>query len=45
LSNYLKGSPSTVVSYFSNAKLNLSELEEIKQLIDSRIKKLKGKKK
>ena len=45
LSNYLKGSPSAVVSYFSNAKLNLSELEEIKQLIDSRIKKLKGKKK
>ena len=45
LSNYLKGSPSAVVSYFSNAKLNLLELEEIKQLIDSRIKKLKGKKK
>lgn len=45
LSKYLKGSPSTVVSYFSNAKLNLSELEEIKQLIDNRIKKLKEKKK
>ena len=45
LSSYLKGSPSTVASYFSNAKLNLSELEEIRQLIDIRIKKLKGKKK
>ncbi|HEX6223147.1 MAG TPA: BlaI/MecI/CopY family transcriptional regulator [Chryseolinea sp.] len=45
LSTYLKGSPSTVASYFSNAKLNLSELEEIKELIDVRIKTLKGKKK
>ena len=45
LSNYLKGSPSTVVSYFTNARLNLSELEEIRELIDNRIKKLKGKKK
>ena len=45
LSNYLTESPSAVVSYFSNVKLNLSELEEIKQLIDSRIKKLKAKKK
>ena len=45
LSNYLTESPSVVVSYFSNAKLNLSELEEIRQLIDTRIKKLKAKKK
>ena len=45
LSTYLKGSPSTVASYFSNAKLNLSELEEIKELIDVRIKILKAKKK
>ncbi len=45
LSNYLTESPSAVASYFSNAKLNLSELEEIRQLIDSRIKKLKAKKK
>lgn len=44
LSNYLKESPS-MVSYFSNAKLNLSELEEIRRLIDGRIKKLKAKKK
>ena len=45
LSNYLTESPSAVVSYFSNAKLNLSELEEIRQLIDTRIKKLKAEKK
>lgn len=45
LSNYFQGSPSTVVSYFSNAKLDLTELEEIKKLIDSRIKKLREKKK
>jgi BlaI family transcriptional regulator, penicillinase repressor len=44
LSNYLQGSPATVASYFSNAKLNISELEEIKKLIDERIKKLKEKK-
>lgn len=45
LSNYFKGSPSFVASYFTNSKLNLSELEEIKELIEERIKKIKGKKK
>jgi BlaI family transcriptional regulator, penicillinase repressor len=45
ISNYFNGSPSTFASYFTNAKLNLSELEEIKQLIDERIKKLKTKNK
>ncbi|WP_276373062.1 BlaI/MecI/CopY family transcriptional regulator [Chryseolinea sp. H1M3-3] len=45
ISNYFQGSPATMVSYFSNAKLNLYELEEIKKLIDDRIKKLKTKKK
>ena len=45
LSNYLTESPAAVVSYFSNAKLNVSELEEIRRLIDNRIKKLKAKKK
>jgi predicted transcriptional regulator len=44
LSNYFQGSPATVVSYFSNAKLKLSELEEIKKLIDERIMKMKSKK-
>ncbi len=45
ISNYLKGSPSNIVSYFSNADLSLTELEEIKKLVDVRIRKLKGRKK
>lgn len=45
LSNYFQSTPSAVVSYFSNAQLDLTELEEIKRLIDDRIKKLKNKKK
>jgi BlaI family penicillinase repressor len=45
ISNYFSGSASTFASYFANEKLNLSELEEIKQLIDDKIKKLKTKKK
>ena len=45
LSNYLNDSASAVASYFANAKLNLTELEEIRQLIDDKIKKLKLKKK
>lgn len=45
ISNYFNGSSSTFASYFAGAKLNLSELEEIKRMIDDRIKKLKTKKK
>jgi BlaI family penicillinase repressor len=45
ISNYFSGSASTFASYFANEKMNLSELEEIKQLIDEKIKKLKTKKK
>ncbi|HYG20384.1 MAG TPA: BlaI/MecI/CopY family transcriptional regulator [Ohtaekwangia sp.] len=45
LSNYLEDAPAAFASYFSQAKLNLSELQEIKQLIDEKIKKLKHKKK
>jgi len=44
LSNYLPDSSAAVASFFSNAKLNLSELEEIKKMVDERIKKLKTKK-
>ena len=44
LSNYFNSSPSTFASYFTNVKMNLSELEEIKKLIDGKIKKLKEKK-
>jgi BlaI family penicillinase repressor len=45
ISNYFSGSASTFASYFAKEKLNLTELEEIKQLIDEKIKKLKTKKK
>ena len=45
LSNYFNSSPSTFASYFTNVKMNLSELEEIKKLIDGKIKKLKEKNK
>jgi len=41
LSNYFNSSPSAFASYFTNVKMNLSELEEIKKLIDGKIKKLK----
>lgn len=44
LTRYFRGSPSSVVSYFANSKLELTELEEIKKLIDDRIKKIKAKK-
>ena len=45
ISNYLNGSPTAFASFFTNSKLNLSELEEIKKLVDDRIKKIKAKKK
>ncbi len=45
ISNYLKGSPSNMVSYFANANLNLTELEEIRKMVDERIRNLKSKKK
>ena len=44
LTSYFKGSTSSVVSYFANSNLDLEELEEIKKLINDRIKKLKSKK-
>jgi predicted transcriptional regulator len=44
LSNYFNESPSSFASYFTEFKLSLSELEEVRKLIDDRIKKLKGKK-
>ena len=45
ISNYFAGSPATFASYFAHDQLNLSELEEIRQLIEVKIKKLKTKKK
>lgn len=44
ISNYFSGSPSAFASYFTESKLSLTELEEVRKLIDERIKKLKRKK-
>lgn len=44
LTNYFSGSPSSLASYFTESKLSLTELEEVRRLIDDRIKKLKGRK-
>jgi BlaI family transcriptional regulator, penicillinase repressor len=43
ISNYINA-PSTIASFFANDQLNLSELEELKRLVDDRIKKLKSRK-
>ncbi len=45
ISNYFKGSPSSFASYFAAQNLNLTELEEIRQLVDEKIKKIKSKNK
>jgi BlaI family transcriptional regulator, penicillinase repressor len=45
LANYISGSPSEFASLFANDNLNISQLEEIKDLIEDKIKKLKSKKK
>lgn len=44
ISNYIDGSPARLASFFANESMSLTELEEIRQLIDERIKKLKKKK-
>jgi BlaI family transcriptional regulator, penicillinase repressor len=43
ITNYLSGSPESFASFFNNNKLSLTELEEIRQLIDEKIRKLKNK--
>lgn len=43
LSNYIKGAPSALASFFANDQLDLSQLEELKRLVDDRIKKIKAK--
>jgi BlaI family transcriptional regulator, penicillinase repressor len=45
ISNYFGGSSATFASYFANEQLSLTELEEMKDLIEDRIKKMKTKKK
>lgn len=44
ISNYMTGAPETFASFFNNAKLSLTELEEIKKMINDRIKKIKNNK-
>jgi BlaI family transcriptional regulator, penicillinase repressor len=41
ISNYFDGSKREMASFFANTHLNLSELEEVKLLIEEKIKKLK----
>jgi predicted transcriptional regulator len=41
---YLSGSPAGFASFFTNAKLSLDELEEIREMIDDRIRKIKSNK-
>lgn len=44
ISNYFDGSRRDLASFFASNQLTLSELEEVKSLIDEKIKKLKRKK-
>jgi predicted transcriptional regulator len=41
ITNYFDGSKRDLASFFANSHLNLSELEEVKSLIEEKIKKLK----
>ncbi len=43
IANYFNGSRANLASFFAGTQLNLSELEEVKKLIDQRIKNLKAK--
>ncbi len=41
IANYFNGSKRDLASFFANTELNLSELEEVKRLIEQKIKALK----
>jgi BlaI family transcriptional regulator, penicillinase repressor len=43
INNYFNGSTPAFASFFANEQLNLSELEEIKKLVEEKIQKLKKK--
>ena len=43
IANYFNGSKTSMASFFAETQLSLSELEEVKSLIDQKIKKLKSK--
>lgn len=42
ITNFFQGSTPEFASFFANEQLNLSELEEIKQLIEEKINKIKS---
>lgn len=44
INNYFNGSTPEFALFFANEQLNLSELEEIKELIEDKIKKIKSNK-
>jgi len=44
IANHFHGSAPEFASFFANEQLNLSELEEIKKMIEEKIKKIKTKK-
>jgi len=44
ITNYFHGSAPAFASFFANEQLKLSELEEIKEMIEEKIKKIKTKK-
>jgi BlaI family penicillinase repressor len=44
ISNYFDGSRRDLASFFASSELNLTELEEVKSLIEEKIKRLKRKK-
>jgi predicted transcriptional regulator len=44
INSYIESSPARFASFFTNESMSLTDLEEIKELIDDRIKKLKKKK-
>lgn len=44
ISNYIAGSPESFASFFNNSKLSLTELEEIRRMVDDRIKKIRSEK-
>ena len=44
MTNYFDGSKRDMASFFASTDLNVSELEEVKLLIEEKIKKLKGRK-
>ncbi len=45
IANYIAGAPTALASFFANDQLSLTELEELKKLVDDRIRKLKSKSK